>query len=51
MLVLAQCAQTKSIKQMKFLSKQTQNRQKFVIATVKGVENCDIIFQGGVKIL
>jgi len=36
MLVLSQRAQIKSIKQMKFLSKQTQNRWKFVIATVRG---------------
>jgi len=34
--VLSQRAQIKSIKQMKFLSKQTQNRWKFVIATVRG---------------
>jgi len=36
MLVLSQRAQIKSMKQMKFLSKQTQNRWKFVIATVRG---------------
>jgi len=37
------------MKQMKFLSKQTQNRWKFVIATVRGggFPNCDVIFQGG----
>jgi len=36
MLVLPQRAQMKSIKQIKFLSRQTQNRWKFVIANVRG---------------
>jgi len=36
MLVLSQRVQSTSIKHMKFLSKQTQNRWKFVIATVRG---------------
>jgi len=36
MLVLPQRAQIKSVKQMKFLSRQTQNRWKFVIANVRG---------------
>jgi len=50
MLVLSQRAQIKSMKQMTFLSKQTQNRWKFVIATVRGgVSNCDVIFQGGLN--
>jgi len=50
MLVLSQRAQIKSIKQMKFLSNQTQNRWKFVIATVGGgFANCDVIFQGGLN--
>jgi len=44
MLVLPQRAQIKSIKQMKILSRQTQNRWKFVIANISGGEvgNCDI---------
>jgi len=33
---------------MNFLSKQTQNRWKLVIANVRGVANCDVIFEGGV---
>jgi len=37
MLVLPQRAQIKSIKQMKILSKQTQNRWKFVIANIRGL--------------
>ena len=50
MLVLSQRAQIKSIKQMKLLSKQTQNKWKFVIATVRGVfVNCDVLFQGGLN--
>jgi len=36
MLVMLQRAQIKSIKQMKILSRQTQNRWKFVITTVRG---------------
>jgi len=58
-LVLSQRAQIKSIKQMNFLSKQTQNRWKFEIATVRGVlqivtlyfkgglNTCDEMWQGG----
>ena len=50
MLVLPQRAQIKSIKQMKFLSRQAQNRWKFVIANVRGgVANCDVIFEGGLN--
>jgi len=49
MLVLSQRAQIKSIKQMKFLSKQTQNRWKFVIATVRCVcvQIVTLYFKGG----
>jgi len=59
-LVLPQRAQIKSIKQMKFLSRQTQNRWKFVIANVRGrvaycvtlylklgLNTCDEMWQGG----
>jgi len=50
MLVLPQRAQIKSIKQIKFLSRQTQSRWKFVIANVRGgVANCDVIFEGGLN--
>ena len=46
--VLSQRVQTKTIKQMKFLSKQTQNRWKFVTAIVSFFcANCDVVFQGG----
>ena len=63
MLVLPQRAQIKSIKQMKFLPRQTQNRWKFVIANVRvgwlvgcklwryiwrGLNTCDEMWQGGV---
>jgi len=51
MLVLPQRAQTKSIKQIKFLFRQAQNRWKFVTANVRGVANCDVILEGGVKYL
>jgi len=52
MLALPQRAQIKSIKQTKFLSRQTQNRWKFVIANVRGgIANCDVIFEAGVKYL
>jgi len=48
MLVLPQRAQIKSIKQMKFLSRQTQNKWKFVIGNVRGeFANCDVILEGG----
>jgi len=49
MLVSPQRAQIKSIKQMKFLSGQTQNRWKFVTANARGVANCDVIFEGGLN--
>jgi len=49
-LALPQRAQIKSIKHMKFLSRQTQNRWKFVIANVRGVfASCDVIFDGGLN--
>jgi len=51
MLVLSQRAQIKSIKQMKFLSKHTQNRWKFVIATVRGegLQIVTLYFKGGLN--
>jgi len=51
MLVLPQRAQIKSIKQMKFLSRQTQNRHKFVIATVRGwgLQIVTLYFKGGLN--
>jgi len=51
MLILPQRAQIKSKQQMKFLSRQTQNRWKFVIANVRWgeVANCDVIFEAGLN--
>jgi len=50
MLVFSQRAQIKSIKQMKFLSKKTQNRWKFVIATVReGLQIVTSYFKGGLN--
>jgi len=46
---LSQRAQIKSMKQMKFLSKQTQNRWKFVIATVRGGSKLRRYISRGVK--
>jgi len=36
---------------MKFLSRQTQNRWKFVVANVRGrgFANCNVIFEGGLN--
>jgi len=47
---LPQRAQIKSIKQMKFLSRQTQNRWKFVIANVRGgLQIVTLYLKGGEK--
>jgi len=42
MFVLPQRAQIKSMKQIQFLSRQTQNRWKFVIANVSGRGRCEL---------
>jgi len=46
---MSQGAQIKSIQQMKFLSKQRQNRWKFVITTVRGggLQIVTLYFKGG----
>ena len=50
MLVLSQRVQMKSVKHMTFLSKQTQNRWKFVIATVRGgLQIVALCFKGGLN--
>ena len=49
--VLSQRVQIKSIKQMKFLSKQTQNRWKFVTAIVRGGYKLWRYISRGVKYL